>query len=81
MTYDIRSKTPSDEATILDRIYLDKPKTVKFSNFLAKPLPPVLNVVWDFAQIVWVPDYAQKLNIDDGGGGNFANLVVYRWKL
>ena len=56
-------------------------KTGKFSNFLAKPLPPVLNVVWDCAQIVWVPDYAQKLNIDDGGGGNFANLVDFWWKL
>ena len=48
---------------------------------MAKPLPPVLNVVWDCAQIVWVPDYAQKLNIDDGEGGNLANLVDFWWKL
>ena len=67
--------------TILGRIYWDKAKNRKTSYFLAKPFPPVLNVVWDCAQIVWVPDYAQKLNIDDGGGGNFANLVDFCWKL
>jgi len=56
-------------------------KAGKISKILSQPLPPVLNVVWVHSQIVRVNAYAQKHNIDAGGGGRLRNFVDFLGEL